>query len=129
MGDTFGNSSFNSNGGTQNNAQGTGAVGQQNNNFAPQQVSTDELITLLGQVQRELSRLPLDEPVKVKVKDDVRTAQREARKATPDAAMITAKLTAAQKVLAAIPATVAAAKPVGELVGRALVWCGKAVGM
>ncbi|RWX45897.1 hypothetical protein H206_03777 [Candidatus Electrothrix aarhusensis] len=43
--------------------------------------------------------------------------------------MITAKLTAAQKVLAAIPATVAAAKPVGELVGRALVWCGKAVGM
>ncbi|MCI5164114.1 MAG: hypothetical protein D3917_19290, partial [Candidatus Electrothrix sp. AX5] len=71
MGDTFGNSSFNSNGGTQNNAQGTGAVGQQNNNFAPQQVSTDELITLLGQVQRELSRLPLDGPVKVKVKDDV----------------------------------------------------------
>ncbi|WP_417908753.1 hypothetical protein [Candidatus Electronema sp. PJ] len=120
MGDTF-----NSGGGTQIIAKGKGAIGQVNNNYAP----TAELLTLLGQVQQELSRLPLSETDKEQVKDAVKTAQQEARKAKPDAAMIAAKLTAAQKVLAAIPGTVAAALPVGDLLGKALIWCSKAVGM
>jgi Fe-S-cluster containining protein len=127
MGDTFGNSSFNSNGGTQNIAQGTGAVAQQNNNFAAQQVSTDELLKLLAEIKERLPELP--EEVRDEVQHEVDGAQLYAKKAKPDAAMITARLTAAQKILAAIPATVAAAKPVGELLGRALVWCGKAMGM
>ncbi len=38
-------------------------------------------------------------------------------------------LTRAQKVLKAIPNTVAAALPVGDLLGKALIWCGKVAGM
>lgn len=120
MGDTF-----NSGGGTQIIAKGKGAIGQINNNYAP----TAELLSLLGQVQQELSRLPLSETDKEQVKDAVKTAQKEARKKEPDREEIAASLTRAQKVLAAIPGTVAAALPVGELLGRALIWCGKAAGM
>lgn len=126
MGDTF-NNTF-SGGGKQNIAQGKGAIGQTNNYTAPP-MSAGEMLTLLGQVQQELSRLPLDEPIKEKVKEQVKVAQQEVRKNEPDTQAIAAKLTAATKVLAAIPATVAAAKPVGEMLGQALTWCSKMAGL
>jgi hypothetical protein len=44
-------------------------------------------------------------------------------------AAITAKLTAAEQVLTTISATFVAVLPVGKLLGKALIWCGKAVGM
>jgi hypothetical protein len=47
----------------------------------------------------------------------------------PDKEEVAAVLTRAQKVLKAIPGTVAAALPVGDLLGKALIWCGKAAGM
>jgi len=118
MGDTF-----NSGGGTQIIVKGKGAIGQIN--YAP----TAELLALLGQVQQELSRLPLSETDKGQVKNAVKTAQKEARKKEPDAAVIAAKLTTAQKVLAAVSGTVVAAQPVLDLLGKALIWCGKAMGM
>jgi hypothetical protein len=59
----------------------------------------------------------------------VEGAELEAQEEKPDGEEIAAVLTHAQKVLAAIPSTVAAALPVGELIGKALIWCGKAVGM
>jgi hypothetical protein len=102
-------------------------VAQQNNNFAGQQVPVDELLKLLAEIKERLPELP--EEVRDEVQHEVDGAQLYAKKAQPDAATIITKLTAAQKVLAAIPATVAAAKPVGELLGRALIWCGQAMGM
>ncbi|XOF34997.1 MAG: hypothetical protein ACL93V_06825 [Candidatus Electrothrix sp. YB6] len=38
-------------------------------------------------------------------------------------------LTRAQDVLKAVPVTMAAALPVGDLLGKALIWCGKMAGM
>jgi ribosomal 50S subunit-associated protein YjgA (DUF615 family) len=129
MTNTF-NNTFNSGGGKQTIAQGDHAIGKQVNTYnAAPQVPVNELLNLLGQVQQALSRLPLAETDKEQVKDAVKTAQQEARKTKPDAAVIAAKLTATQKMLAAIPGMVAAAQPVGELLGKALIWCGKALGM
>lgn len=124
----MGNTYTNSGSGEQNIGQGKGAVGKQVNtyNTAPQ-TPVEDLLKLLAEIKARLPELP--EEVRDEVQHEVDGAQLYAKKAKPDAATIAAKLTAAQKVLAAIPGTVAAALPVGELLGRALIWCGKAVGM
>lgn len=118
------NNAFNNSGET-NLAQGDHVVGKQVN-IIGRQVPVDELLSLLGQVQQGLTWLPLSESVRDKVKGDIRTVQREARKKEPDKGAIIATLKAAQEVLKAVPGTVAAALPVGELLGRALIWCDKA---
>jgi hypothetical protein len=118
------NNAFKNNGET-NFARGDHAVGKQVN-IIGRQVPVDELLSLLGQVQQDLTRLPLSESVRDKVKGDIRTAQREARKKEPDKGEVVATLKAVQEVLKAVPGTVAAALSVGELLGRALIWCDKA---
>ena len=119
---------FTNNGGEQNNAIGKNAIGKQVNtyNTAPQ-VPVEELLKLLAEIKALLPELP--EEARAEVQNELEGAALQAKKAKPDAAMITAKLTSAQKVLTAISGTVAAALPVGELLGKALIWCGKAVGM
>ena len=116
------------NGGEQNIAIGKGAIGKQVNtyNTAPQ-VPVEELLKLLAEIKALLPELP--EEARAEVQNELEGAALQAKKAKPDTAMITAKLTSAQKILKAIPSTVAAALPVGELIGKALIWCGKAVGM
>jgi endo-beta-N-acetylglucosaminidase D len=52
-GDTF-NNSFNSGGGQQIIAQGTGAIGQQVNYNITQQVSVEELLKLLQEIKGQL---------------------------------------------------------------------------
>ncbi len=128
MANTF-NNTFNSSGGKQTIVQGDYAIGEQVNNYnAPQGgVSTDELLKLLAEIKAQLSELPPKE--QAKLRNAVEGAELEAQEEKPDREEIAAKLTSAQKVLAAIPATVAAALPVGELLGKALIWCGKAAGM
>ncbi len=121
MGDTF-----NSSGGTQIIAKGKGAIGQVNNYNAPQ-APAEDLLKLLAEIKARLPELP--EKERVKLRNAVEEVEMEAQADKPDREEIAATLTRAQKVLAAIPGTVAAALPVGELLGKALIWCGKAMGM
>lgn len=126
MANTF-NNTFNSSGGKQTIVQGDHAIGEQNYYAAPQGVSAEELLKLLAEIKARLTELP--EEARDLVQHEVDGAQLYAKKEKPNAAMITAKLTAAQKVLAAIPGVVAAALPVVKLIDKALIWCGKAAGM
>lgn len=126
MGYTF-NNMFTNSGGEQNIAQGDGAVAKQViNNYAPQ-APADDLLKMLAEIKVRLPELP--DKAQAKVRNEVEGAELEVQEEKPDLSVIAAKLTAAQKVLATISGTVAAAKPVGELVGKALIWCGKMVGM
>ena len=119
---------FTNNGGEQNNAIGKNAIGKQVNtyNTAPQ-VPVEELLKLLAEIKARLPELP--DKAQAKLRNAVEGAELEAQEDKPDREEIAAKLTSAQKVLTAISGTVAAALPVGELLGKALIWCGKAVGM
>ena len=116
------------NGNTYNYGIGDHAIGQQINNYttAPQ-VPVKELLYLLAEIKARLPELP--DKAQAKLRNEVEGAELEAQEEKPDGEIIVAKLIAAQKVLAAIPDTVAAALPVGELLGRALIWCGKAAGL
>ncbi len=128
MANTF-NNTFNSSGGKQTIVQGDHAIGEQVNNYNALQgdVPTDELLKLLAEIKAQLPELPTKE--QAKVRNAVESAELEAQEDEPDREEITAALTRAQKVLAAISGTVAAALPVGELIGKALIWCSKAAGM
>ena len=117
-------------GGEQNNAIGKNAIGKQVKTYyaAPQQVvPVDELLKLLAEIKARLPELP--DKAQAKLRNAVEGAELEAQEEKPDREEIAAKLTSAQKVLTAISGTVTAALPVGELIGKALIWCGKAVGM
>ena len=115
-------------GGEQNNAIGKNAIGKQVKTYTTaQQVPVDELLTLLAEIKARLPELP--DKAQAKLRNAVEGAELEAQEDKPDREEIAAKLTSAQKVLTAISGTVTAALPVGELLGKALIWCGKAVGM
>jgi hypothetical protein len=124
MGDTFNNSGTFS-GSELNLTQGANAIGKQYN--TAQQIPVDELLKLLAEIKAQLPSLP--EEQRAEVQNEVEGAELQARKAKPDAGKIAAKLTSAQDILKAIPGMVVAALPVGELLGKALIWCSKAVGM
>ncbi len=121
------NNTFTSGSGEQNIAQGDGAIAKQVINSCAPQAPSDDLLKLLAEIKARLPELP--GKTQAKVRNEVEGAELEAQEEKPDLSVIAAKLTAAQKVLAAIPGTVAAALPVGELVGKALIWCGKMAGM
>lgn len=119
---------FNSGGGEQNIGIGTGAIGKQGNTYATnQQVPVEDLLKLLAEIKARLPELP--DKVQAKLRNAVEGAELEAQEEKPDREEIAAKLMSAQKVLAAISGTVAAALPVGKLIGKALIWCSKAAGM
>jgi hypothetical protein len=125
-GHTFNNTFTNSSSGEQNIAQGDGAVAKQVvNNYAPQ-AETEDLLKLLAEIKARLPELP--DKAQAKLRNAVE-GEMEAQEDEPDREEITAALTRAQKVLAAIPSTVKAALPVGELIGKALIWCGKMAGL
>lgn len=114
--------------GDMNIAIGEHSVAKQTNyNNAPQGVPAEELLKLLTEIKARLPELP--EEIRDEVQHEVDGAQLYAKKDKPDQKKIAAKLMSAQDILKAIPATVAAALPVGELLGKALIWCSKAAGM
>jgi hypothetical protein len=113
-------------GGKQNIAIGKHAVAEQTNYYTPQ-APAEDLLKLLAEIKARLPELPDKE--RVKLRNAVEEVEMEAQEDKPDKEEIAAALTRAQKVLAAIPGTVAAALPVGELLGKALIWCGKVAGM
>jgi hypothetical protein len=113
----------NSGNGEQNIAIGKHAVSKQTNTYyASPQVPVEELLKLLAEIKARLPELP--DKAQAKLRNAVEGAELEAQEDKPDREEIAAKLTTAQKVLAAIPGTVAAARPVVELIGKALIWCG-----
>jgi hypothetical protein len=124
MGNTYTNTSS----GKQNIAIGKHAVAEQTINHAvPQGVPVEDLLKLLAEIKARLPELPAE--AQAELRNEVEGAELQARKDKPDGKKIAAKLEAAKDVLTAIPGTVAAALPVSELIGKALIWCGKAVGM
>jgi hypothetical protein len=115
MGNTYTNTSS----GKQNIAIGKHAVAEQTNyNNAPQGVPAEDLLKLLAEIKARLPELP--EEIRDEVQHEVDGAQLYAKKEKPDPKKIAAKLTSAQDILKAISGTVAAALPVGELIGKAL---------
>ncbi|MCP4683348.1 MAG: hypothetical protein GY864_13540, partial [Desulfobacterales bacterium] len=109
--------------GDQINVQGDGAIGKQ----AAPQAPVEDLLKLLTEIRERLPELP--DKAQVKLRNAMEEVEMEVQEDRPDREEVAAVLTRAQKVLKAIPGTVAAALPVGELLGKALIWCGKAAGM
>jgi len=118
---------YNGGSGDMNIAIGKHAVAKQVNTYNAPQAPAEDLLKLLEAIKARLPELP--EKEQVKLRNAVEGAELEAQEDKPDKEEIAASLTRAQKVLAAIPGTVAAALPVGELLGKALIWCGKMAGM
>ncbi len=131
MGHTYNNTITNSGSGSgeQNIAQGDGAIGKQVNisEATAPQAPVEDLLKLLTEIRERLPELP--NKAQVKLGNAMEEVEMEVQEDKPDREEVAAVLTRAQKVLTAIPATVAAALPVGELLGKALIWCGKTVGM
>jgi hypothetical protein len=128
MENKFKNSFTHSGNGEQNIAQGDGAIGKQvNNNYNAPQAPVEDLLKIIEDLKAKLPGLPDKE--QAKLRNAVEGVELEAQEDKPDREEIEAALTRAQKVLAAVPGTVAAALPVGQLLGQALIWCGKAAGM
>ncbi len=129
MGHTYKNTMTHSGSGDQNIVQGDGAIGKQVNTSeatAPQ-APVEDLLKLLTEIRERLPELP--DKAQVKLRNAMEEVEMEVQEDRPDREEVAAVLTRVQKVLKAIPGTVAAALPVGELVGKALIWCGKAAGM
>ena len=76
------------------------------------------MLKLLAEIKARLPELP--EEIRDEVQHEVDGAQLYAKKDKPDQKKIAAKLMSAQDILKAISGTVAAALPVGELIGKAL---------
>jgi len=129
MGHTYNNTMTHSGSGDQVNVQGDGAIGKQVNisETNASQAPVEDLLKLLTEIRERLPDLP--DKAQVKLRNAMEEVEMEVQEDKPDREEVAAVLTRAQKVLKAIPGTVAAALPVGELVGKALVWCGKAAGM
>ena len=89
--------------------------------------SPDELLKLLAEIKARLPELPTD--ARAELRNEIEGVELQAKKEKPDREKIAAKLENARDVLKAIPCTVAAALPVGELIGKALIWCGKMAGL
>jgi len=123
MKDTFTHSGS----GEMNIAIGANAIGKQVNTYNAPQAPAEDLLKLLAEIKALLPELP--EKEQAKLRNAVEGAELAAQEDKPDKEEIAAALTRAQKVLAVIPGTVAAALPVGELLGRALIWCGNMAGM
>jgi len=126
MGNSYNNTIINSGSSDQNIAQGDGAIAKQVNLGGPQ-APVEDLLKIIAALKTELPDLPNE--VRAEVEHEVAGAELQARKPEPDREKIAATLTRAQNVLKAVPGTVAAALPVGKLLGDALIWCGKVVGM
>ncbi|XCN74701.1 MAG: hypothetical protein Q3M24_08160 [Candidatus Electrothrix aestuarii] len=107
----------------QNIAQGTGAVARQTNYYNTPQASTEEMLNLLAEIRKLLPELPDRE--QLKLSNAMEEVEMEVKRDKPDGEDIAATLTRAQKVLKAVPGTVAAALPVGKLLGDALIWCSR----
>lgn len=107
--------------GDMNIAIGEHSVAKQTNTYnynAPQGVPAEELLKLLAEIKARLPELP--EEIRDEVQHEVDGAQLYAKKDKPDQKKIAAKLMSAQDILKAISGTVAAALPVGDLLGKAL---------
>ena len=121
MGHTYTNS------GEQNIAQGDHAIGKQVNISNAPQAPVEDLLKIIEALKAELPGLP--DKAQAKLRNAVEGVELEAQEDKPDREEIAATLIRAQKMLKAVPGTVAAALPVGKLLGDALVWCGKMAGM
>ena len=123
MGSTFHNTITNNGSGEQTIVQGDGAIGKVVNIGNAPQASIEEMLNLLEDIRKLLPELPDKE--QLKLGNAMEEVEMEVKQDKPDGEEIAATLTRAQKILKAVPGTVAAALPVGKLLGDALIWCSK----
>lgn len=123
MGHAYSNTFTHSGDGEQIIVQGDRAIGKQVNIGNASQAAPEELLNLLAEIRKLLPGLPDRE--QLKLGNAVEEVEMEVKQDRPDGEEIAAVLTRAQKVLKAIPGTVAAALPVGKLLGDALIRCGR----
>jgi hypothetical protein len=114
MGDTF-----KSGGGPMNIVKGHGKI--INNNYP--QIPIDDLLKLLKQAKEEAQHLP--EPVRDKVRQEIKEAQLQVKETPQEKEKIAVKLNNAKDTLKAIAETVPQAVSVGNLLGNALIWLDK----
>ncbi len=92
-----------------------------NNNYP--QIPIDDLLKLLKQAREEAQHLP--EPVRDKVRQEIKEAQLQVKEAPQEKEKIAVKLNNAKDTLKAIAETAPQAVSVGNLLGNALIWLDK----
>lgn len=115
---------FESGGGNQNIAQGQATANQTNYTVA-QPSSVKELLQLLAEIQQDISKLPLAESVKAEALNEVKGAEIQAQKPTPDKPKIADRLKNAVAALKEAGALGAEAVGLGTALGQAFLWCGE----
>lgn len=115
---------FESGGGSMNIAKDQATAIQTNYNLTSQS-PVEELLKLLGTVQQELPTLPIPEPVKAEVLNEVAGAKLQAQKKPPEKKKIANKLKNATAALEESAKTIKGAVTIGNLLGQAILWCGE----
>lgn len=110
-------------GGGKQNITRNQAAAVQINSSRHEQAAVTELLVLLGMAQRELTKLSVSESFREEAKNEVRSAQLEARKKKPDKKKIVAELKNAIEILGRIPNTVTAAVRADDLLSKGLEVC------
>lgn len=89
------------------------------------QSSQEDIVKLLSFVQQELPKLPLPEEVKEEVTNEVKGAEIQVKKDQPDKEKMAGKLKNATNILKESAKTIKEAVTIGNLLGKAISWCGE----
>lgn len=111
----------------------TGASGQAQQQINAQQFSEgiseespkEDVAKLLKMVQQELTKLDLPEAKKKEVAIELQAAEVQVEKDAPDKAKIADRLKSATDALKEVVTLVPQAVAVGNMIGKAILWCGE----
>jgi len=87
--------------------------------------SKEEIVKLLSFVQQELPKLSLPKEIKEEMANEVKGAEIQVKKDQPDKKRIADKLKNATEALKESAQTVKEAVMIGNLLGKAIDWCGE----
>jgi hypothetical protein len=83
-----------------------------------------DILKLLSFVQHEIPKLPIPKSLKEELINEVKGAEIQAKKNPPDKEKISGKLKNATEILKETVQTVKEAATLGNLLGKAILWCG-----
>jgi hypothetical protein len=84
----------------------------------------EDVAKLLKMVQQELATLDLPEEKKEEVAIELKAAEVQVKKDAPDKAKVADRLKSATDVLKEVVTLVPQAVAVGNMIGKAILWCG-----
>ena len=110
----------------------TGASGQAQQNMNAQQLADrltpespkEEVAQLLTLVKQEVAQLDVPDKDKKKITNELEGAELEVTEDQPDKKTIADKLQAATRTLKEVGPLTAQAVKVGNMIGKAILWCG-----